>query len=105
MEAFFVSTLVVALAELSDRTQLLAIMLAGRLRKPLPILLGIFAGSIANHTLAAAAGVYLSSLLSAHWFRYVISASFIAVAIGALLPGRGRKKKSPTHGERRMRSG
>jgi putative Ca2+/H+ antiporter (TMEM165/GDT1 family) len=86
MDAYFVSTLLVALAEMGDRTQLLAIMLACRWRKPVPILLGIFAATVANHLLAALAGFYLSSLLSATWFRYAISASFIAMAAWALIP-------------------
>ena len=53
MEPYVVSTLLVALAEMGDRTQLLAIMLASRYRKPIPILLGIFVATIANHSLAS----------------------------------------------------
>jgi putative Ca2+/H+ antiporter (TMEM165/GDT1 family) len=83
---YFISTLLVALAEMGDRTQLLAIMLASRFRKPMPILIGIFAATIANHTLAAVAGFYISSLLSALWFKYAVSISFIAMAVWALFP-------------------
>ena len=86
MEPYVVSTLLVALAEMGDRTQLLAIMLASRYRKPIPILLGIFVATIANHSLAALAGFYLSSLLSSIWFKYLVSASFIAMALWALVP-------------------
>jgi putative Ca2+/H+ antiporter (TMEM165/GDT1 family) len=86
MEVFLVSTLLVALAEMGDRTQLLAIMLATRFLKPVPILLGIFAATIANHTLAALAGFYVSSFLAAPWFRTAISLSFIAMAFWALIP-------------------
>jgi putative Ca2+/H+ antiporter (TMEM165/GDT1 family) len=86
MEPYAVSTLLVALAEMGDRTQLLAIMLASRYRKPIPILLGIFVATIANHSLAALAGFYLSSLLAATWFKYVVAGSFIAMAIWALIP-------------------
>src|SRR5215831_9783345 len=86
METYVVSTLLVALAEMGDRTQLLAIMLASRFRRPVPILLGIFAATIANHTLAALAGFYVSSLLAAPWFRTTISLSFIAMAVWALIP-------------------
>jgi putative Ca2+/H+ antiporter (TMEM165/GDT1 family) len=86
MDAYFVSTLLVALAEMGDRTQLLAIMLASRFRRPLPILLGILAATLANHLLAAAAGFYLSTVLAATWFRYAVSASFIAMALWALVP-------------------
>ena len=80
METYLVSTALVALAEMGDRTQLLAVMLASRFRKPVPILLGIAAATIANHGLAALVGFYLSSLLSAVWFRYAVSASFVAMA-------------------------
>lgn len=83
---FVVSSLLVALAEMGDRTQLLAILLASRFRKPAPILLGILAATLANHALAALAGYYVSSLLSAAWFKYAISASFIAMALWALVP-------------------
>lgn len=86
METYFVSTLLVALAEMGDRTQLLAIMLASRFRKPAPILLGILVATLANHGLAALAGFYVSSLLSATWFKYAISASFIVMALWALIP-------------------
>jgi putative Ca2+/H+ antiporter (TMEM165/GDT1 family) len=86
MDAYLVSTLLVALAEMGDRTQLLAIMLASRYRQALPILFGILAATLANHYLAALAGFYLSKLLSAVWFKYAISASFIAMALWALVP-------------------
>jgi putative Ca2+/H+ antiporter (TMEM165/GDT1 family) len=95
LEAFFISTLLVALAEMGDRTQLLAIVLAGRFRKPAPILLGIFAATIANHILAAMAGFYLSSLLSAWWFRFAVSASFIGVGLWALLPDKDDEGAKP----------
>jgi putative Ca2+/H+ antiporter (TMEM165/GDT1 family) len=86
METYVISALLVALAEMGDRTQLLAIMLASRYRKPVPILLGILAATLANHALAAVAGFYLSSLLSAPWFRYAIALGFIAMALWALVP-------------------
>jgi putative Ca2+/H+ antiporter (TMEM165/GDT1 family) len=86
LETYTVSTLLVALAEMGDRTQLLAIMLASRYRKPLPVLAGILVATVANHGLAALVGYYLSGLLNALWFRYLISASFIAMAAWALIP-------------------
>jgi putative Ca2+/H+ antiporter (TMEM165/GDT1 family) len=86
METYLVSTALVALAEMGDRTQLLAVMLASRYRKPIPILFGILAATMANHALAALAGFYLSSLLSATWFKYAVSLSFIAMAVWALIP-------------------
>jgi putative Ca2+/H+ antiporter (TMEM165/GDT1 family) len=86
METYLVSVALVALAEMGDRTQLLAVMLASRFRKPVPILAGVFVATIANHALAALAGFYLSSLLSATWFKYAVSLSFIAMAVWALIP-------------------
>jgi Ca2+/H+ antiporter, TMEM165/GDT1 family len=86
METYLVSAALVALAEMGDRTQLLAVMLASRFRKPVPILAGILVATIANHALAALAGFYLSSLLSAVWFKYAVSLSFIAMAAWALIP-------------------
>ena len=86
LETYAVSALLVALAEMGDRTQLLAIMLASRYRRPVPILLGILVATIANHSLAALAGFYLSSILQAAWFKYAVSISFIAMALWALVP-------------------
>jgi Ca2+/H+ antiporter, TMEM165/GDT1 family len=96
LEPYVVSTLLVALAEMGDRTQLLAIMLASRYRKPVPILLGIFAATIANHSLAAVAGFYLSSLLASVWFKYIVAGSFIAMAIWALIPDKEDDSDKPS---------
>ena len=95
MEPYIVSALLVALAEMGDRTQLLAIMLSSRYRRPVPILLGILMATIANHFLAALAGFYLSNLLSAPWFKYVIALSFIAMAIWALIPDKQGDDDAP----------
>jgi putative Ca2+/H+ antiporter (TMEM165/GDT1 family) len=92
METFVVSALLVALAEMGDRTQLLAIMLASRYRKPIPILFGIFAATLANHALAALAGFYLSSILEAVWFKYAVALSFVGMAIWALIPDKADDK-------------
>ncbi len=86
MESYLISMLLVALAEMGDRTQLLAIMLASRYRRPVPILLGIAAATIANHSLAALVGFYLSNLLATGWFKFAVSGSFVAMAIWALVP-------------------
>jgi putative Ca2+/H+ antiporter (TMEM165/GDT1 family) len=96
VEPYFVSTLLVALAEMGDRTQLLAIMLASRYRKPIPILLGIFVATIANHTLASLVGFYLSGLLNTLWFKYVVAGSFIAMAIWALIPDKEDDDAKPS---------
>ena len=86
MTTYWISTLLVALAEMGDRTQLLAIMLASRYRKPVPILLGILVATLANHSLAALLGFYVASLLAAQWFKLVIALSFVAMAAWALIP-------------------
>lgn len=86
MEALFTSTAVVALAEIGDKTQLLAILLATRFQKPLPIVLGIFVATVANHFLAALLGAQVAAILDGQWFRYAIAASFIAMAAWTLIP-------------------
>jgi putative Ca2+/H+ antiporter (TMEM165/GDT1 family) len=86
MEALLTSTAVVALAEIGDKTQLLAILLATRFKKPLPIILGIFVATIGNHFLAALLGSEIASILDGKWFRYLIAASFIGMAIWTLVP-------------------
>ncbi len=86
MEAFFISTGIVALAEMGDKTQLLALILAARFRKPWPIVLGILVATIANHALAGAAGAWVTTLLGPDVLRWVLGASFIAMAVWMLIP-------------------
>jgi Ca2+/H+ antiporter, TMEM165/GDT1 family len=86
MEAFLVSTGAVALAEIGDKTQLLAIVLAARFRKPLPIVLGILAATLLNHAAAAALGVWLANLIGSQGLRWVLGISFIAMAVWTLIP-------------------
>jgi putative Ca2+/H+ antiporter (TMEM165/GDT1 family) len=86
MEAFLTSIAVVALAEIGDKTQLLAIVLAARFKQPLAIIAGIFAATIANHFLAALIGAQAAALLDGPAFRLVIAASFIAMAAWTLIP-------------------
>lgn len=86
MEALLTSTAVVALAEIGDKTQLLAIVLATRFKCPLPVVGGIFAATIANHFLAALVGSEVAAILDGLWFRYLIAASFIAMSIWTLIP-------------------
>lgn len=85
-EAFLSSTAVVALAEIGDKTMLLAIVLAARLRAPWAILAGIFAATIANHALAALVGSQVAGLLQADWFRIAVALGFIAMAAWTLVP-------------------
>lgn len=86
MEAFLVSTGIVALAEMGDKTQLLALILAARFRRPWPIVLGIFVATIANHALAGAAGAWVTTVLGPEVLRWVLGGSFIAMAIWMLIP-------------------
>lgn len=86
MEAFLVSTGVVALAEMGDKTQLLALLLAGRYRRPVPIVLGIAVATLANHALAAAFGGWLATLLGPDTLRWLLAASFVAMGAWMLFP-------------------
>lgn len=88
LEAFLVSTGVVALAEIGDKTQLLAFVLAARFRKPRPIILGILTATLANHALAGAIGSWLTSVVGPSTLRIAIGVSFIAMAIWTLVPDR-----------------
>ncbi len=86
MEAFLVSAGLVALAEIGDKTQLLAIVLAARFRKPWPILAGILAATLANHAAASALGYLLAGWMQGALFQGVVGAGFIAMALWALVP-------------------
>jgi putative Ca2+/H+ antiporter (TMEM165/GDT1 family) len=86
MDAFLVSTGIVALAEMGDKTQLLAFILAARFRRPVPIILGILVATLANHALAASLGAWVTSLLSPNLLRWVLGGSFIAMALWTLVP-------------------
>ncbi|MEZ5708161.1 MAG: TMEM165/GDT1 family protein [Blastomonas sp.] len=86
METLLTSTLIVALAEMGDKTQLLAIILATRFRKPLPIILGIFVATIANHALAALVGSEIAGLLESRAFRLAVAIGFIAMGLWTLIP-------------------
>jgi len=86
MEAFLVSTGIVALAEMGDKTQLLALILAVRFRKPIPIVLGIFVATLVNHGLAGALGAWLTQAIGPDLLRWVLGASFIAMAVWMLIP-------------------
>jgi putative Ca2+/H+ antiporter (TMEM165/GDT1 family) len=86
IQIFLASTAVVALAEIGDKTMLLAIVLAARLRAPWQILAGIFVATIANHSLAALVGQEVAGLLNAPWFRIAVALGFIAMAAWTLVP-------------------
>ena len=86
MESLLVSTGVVALAEVGDKTQLLAFILAARFRKPLPIVLGILAATVVNHGLAGALGAWITSVASPQVLRWVLGLSFLGMAMWTLIP-------------------
>ena len=86
IDAFLVSTGIVALAEMGDKTQLLALLLAARFRKPWPIVAGIFVATVANHALAGAAGAWVTTVLGPDVLRWVLGVSFIALAAWMLIP-------------------
>jgi putative Ca2+/H+ antiporter (TMEM165/GDT1 family) len=85
-ETLFISTGVVALAEIGDKTQLLAFILAARFKKPVPIILGILCATVVNHGLAGALGAWITSAITPETMRWVLGASFIAMAIWTLIP-------------------
>jgi putative Ca2+/H+ antiporter (TMEM165/GDT1 family) len=86
MESFLVSTGIVALAEMGDKTQLLSLVLAARFRKPWPIVLGILVATLVNHALAGALGAWVTGALGLDVLRWVLGGSFIAMAAWMLIP-------------------
>ena len=95
MEAFLVSTGIVALAEMGDKTQLLALVLAARFRKPWPIVLGIFVATLANHAMAGALGAWVTTLLSPQTLRWLLAASFLLMAAWMLIPDKLDNNDAP----------
>jgi putative Ca2+/H+ antiporter (TMEM165/GDT1 family) len=100
LEALLVSTGVVALAEIGDKTQLLALLLATKYRRPWPIVLGILVATLANHGFASAVGAWVVALIGAHTLRWILGLSFIAMAIWTLVPDSAPDESSttPRHG-------
>jgi putative Ca2+/H+ antiporter (TMEM165/GDT1 family) len=96
MEAFFVSTGIVALAEMGDKTQLLALVLAVRFRKPWPIVWGILVATLVNHGLAGAVGAWVTEFLGPDILRWVLAGSFIAMAVWMLVPDTLDEEQSDT---------
>lgn len=86
MESLLVSTGVVALAEIGDKTQLLAFLLATRFKKPLPIIAGILVATLLNHSLAGALGAWITATLSPEVLRWILGLSFIGMAVWTLIP-------------------
>lgn len=88
MEAFLVSTGIVALAEIGDKTQLLSFVLAARFRRPWPIVIAILVATLVNHALAGAAGAWVVRMLGPVWVKWVLGLSFLAMAAWMLVPDR-----------------
>jgi putative Ca2+/H+ antiporter (TMEM165/GDT1 family) len=97
MESFLISTGVVALAEMGDKTQLLAFLLASRFKKPLPIIAGILVATILNHALAGALGSWLTQFLSPEMLRWILGIAFLAMAIWTLIPDKLDEEDTGIH--------
>jgi putative Ca2+/H+ antiporter (TMEM165/GDT1 family) len=95
MEPFFLSTGIVALAEMGDKTQLLSLVLAARFKRPWPILWGILIATVANHALAGAVGASVTAWLGPQWLRWILAGSFIAMAAWMLVPDKLDEEETP----------
>lgn len=100
MEAFLVSLGVVALAEIGDKTQLLALVLAAKFRRPVPIIFGILAATLFNHAAAGAVGSWIANVAGPHIMRIVLGISFIGMAAWMLIPDKFEEEeaKAPRYG-------
>lgn len=96
MESFLVSTGIVALAEMGDKTQLLSLVLAARFRRPAPIIYGILVATVANHAFAGAVGAWVTMVLGPDMLRWILGLSFIAMAVWTLIPDRLDDAESQT---------
>lgn len=96
MEAFLVSTAVVAVAEIGDKTQLLVLALATHFRKPVPIIFGMLAATLLNHAAAGALGAWLAVTISPSSLRWILALSFVSIAIWALIPDKAAPKAHTT---------
>lgn len=101
MQTLLVSTAAVAIAEIGDKTQLLSLILAAKYRRPWPIVIGIFIATLANHALAGAAGAVVAQWFSPQTLRWIVAASFFAVALWTLKPDAADEEgaeRGSTHG-------
>jgi Ca2+/H+ antiporter, TMEM165/GDT1 family len=95
MEAFFISTGIVALAEMGDKTQLLSLVLAARFRKPWPIVLGILVATLVNHALAGAVGAWVTAFIGPDALRWILGLSFLGMAVWMLIPDKLDEDQEP----------
>lgn len=100
LEAFLTVAGLVAIAEIGDKTQLLSLLLAAKFRRPWPILAGILLATVANHALAAWAGVWLDQLVEPHYLRWALGASFIAMGVWTLKPDQLGEDEAPVKASR-----
>src|SRR3569623_1703990 len=98
MEALLISTGVVALAEIGDKTQLLAFLLAARFKRPLPIVAGILCATIVNHGLAGALGAWITTAVSPQVLRWLLAASFLGMAVWTLIPDKIEEEETRVAG-------
>lgn len=98
MEAFLVSTGAVTLAEIGDKTQLLAFVLAARFKRPLPVIAGILAATLVNHGLAGALGAWITEALSPGILRWLLGLSFIGMAVWTMIPDKVGEGETATNG-------
>jgi putative Ca2+/H+ antiporter (TMEM165/GDT1 family) len=96
LEALILSTVLVALAEMGDKTQLLSFVLAGRFKKPWPIIAGIFVATLANHFLAGSVGAWLASLVSEQTLRWIVAGAFFVFGVWALVPDKLEETRTYT---------
>jgi putative Ca2+/H+ antiporter (TMEM165/GDT1 family) len=99
VEAFFVSTGVVALAEMGDKTQLLAFILAARFKKPLPIIAGILCATVFNHALAGLLGAWITTAVSPAILRWILGLSFVGMAIWTMIPDEIEEEEAKVAGK------
>ncbi len=98
MESFWISTGLVSLAEMGDKTQLLALILASRFKKPVPIIIGILVATVLNHGLAGALGAWITANIDPNWLRWGLGISFVAMGFWALVPDKFESEQTTLNG-------